>query len=36
MIEFLEEIEWNIFNGDIKEDEEGEFTFTGRKGDRLM
>lgn len=28
----MEERGWNIFNGNIKGDEEGEFTFTGGKG----
>lgn len=32
MIEFVEENGWSIFNGDMKGDEEGEYTFTGEKG----
>lgn len=35
LVEFLEEIGWNIFNGDIKGDEEGELTFTGGKGNTV-
>lgn len=36
LVEFLEEIGWNIFNEDIKGDEEGEFTFTGGKGNTVI
>lgn len=32
LIEFVEENGWSIFNGDMKGDEEGEYTFTGGKG----
>lgn len=32
LIGFLEERGWNIFNGTVKGDEEGEFTFTGGRG----
>lgn len=31
LIEFVEENGWNIFNGDMKKDEEGEYTYMGGK-----
>lgn len=36
LVEFLEEWGWAIFNGVTRRDEEGEFTFTGRKGDTVI
>lgn len=35
LIEFIEERDWNVFNGRVKGDEEGEYTFTGERGTRL-
>jgi len=35
LVEFLEEIGWSIFNGDIKGDEE-EFTFAGGRGNTVI
>lgn len=35
LIEFIEERGWSVFNGRVKGDEEGEYTFTGGKGTRL-
>lgn len=31
LIEFIEEGGWMVFNGKVRGDEEGEFTFTGGK-----
>lgn len=36
LVEFLEERGWMIYNGAIRGDEEGEFTFTGGKGDTVI
>jgi len=35
LVEFLEERGWGILNGCIVEEEEGEFTFTGGKGNTI-
>lgn len=35
MIQFFEEKGWEIFNGNIKGDEEGEYTFTGGNGNMI-
>lgn len=34
LVEFLEEKGWDIFNGSMRGDEEGEFTFTGERAIR--
>lgn len=36
LVEFVEDKGLSIFNGSIKEDEEGEFTFTGGKGNTVI
>lgn len=36
MIRFVEENGWDIFNGCIRRDEEGEFTYTGGKGNTII
>lgn len=36
MIERIEEIGWTIWNGDIKGDEEEEWTFTGGQGESVI
>lgn len=33
LVAFVEEKEWSLFNGNIKGDENGEFTFTGGEGE---
>lgn len=32
----LEEKEWKIFNGNMKADEEGQYTYTGGKGNTVI
>lgn len=32
LVEFIEEKGWCVFNGNVKGDEKGEYTFTGGKG----
>lgn len=36
LIRFVEENRWDIFNGCIRGDEEGEFTYTGGKGNTII
>jgi len=36
LIEFVEEKGWEIFNGNMRGDEEGEYTFTGGKGNTVI
>lgn len=36
LIEFVEERGWGIFNGAVREDEEGEYTFTGGRGNTVI
>lgn len=36
MIDFIEERGWCIFNGTVRGDEEGEYTFTGGKGSTVI
>lgn len=36
LIEFIEEWGLSIFNGRVKGDEEGEYTFTGGKGNTVI
>jgi len=36
LIEWVEENGWGVFNGSMKGDEEGEFTFTGGKGNSTI
>ncbi|XP_024883827.1 uncharacterized protein LOC112462336 [Temnothorax curvispinosus] len=36
LVNSLEERGWEIFNGNVRGDEEGEFTFTGGKGDTVI
>lgn len=36
LVEFIEEKGWEIFNGNIKGAEEGEYTFTGGKGNTVI
>lgn len=36
MVDFLEEKGWRIFNGNVRGDEEGEYTFTGGRGNTVI
>lgn len=36
LVDFVEERGWSVFNGNIKGDEEGEFTYTGGKGNIVI
>lgn len=36
LIEFIEERGWSVFIGRVKGDEEGEYTFTGRRGNTVI
>lgn len=36
MVDFLEERGWRIFNGNVRGDEEGEYTFTGGRGNTVI
>lgn len=36
LVKFIEEKGWEIFNGNVVRDEEGEYTFTGGRGNTVM
>src|SRR5436190_10590343 len=36
LVSYIEEMGWSIFNGDMRGDEEGEWTFTGGRGNTVI